>query len=237
MTPFFAHLSLPQNVDTLLFDMDGVLLDSLGLDIQIAGPLFTRYVGRPVAMEPAFIKSIFAYDPKKFLELIFDRVELEGPVPNRDEIFPKMHEEYLQLRRTTPFPLLPGVKELLEHTAAKNFKRACVSNNPVVEVRNILKTSGIIGYFTEVVGNDMSDGDKPLRKKPAPDTYLFAASKFGSKPENCAVFEDSALGCMAGLAAGMHVVGLLTGSADKGDLQKLSPSPQQIFKNFTEQAA
>src|SRR6185369_10878240 len=116
--------------------------------------------GRKVEMDAAFIKSIFAYDPKKFLELIYDRVELDGPVPPREKILPGMMEEYLQLRRTTPFPLLPGVAELLKEATAKNFKRACVSNNPVAEVRNILKTSGIDQNFTQIVGNDMSANGK-----------------------------------------------------------------------------
>ncbi|HVY12604.1 MAG TPA: HAD family phosphatase, partial [Alphaproteobacteria bacterium] len=150
---------------------------------------------------------------------------------------PPLLEEYMHLRRTTPIPLLPGVKEALAAGAKLGLKMAVVSNNPQAEVDAILKTAGIHASFNAVIGNDLVINGQKLRKKPAPDFYLHGCTTLGITPQHAAVFEDSALGCQAGIKAGCHVVGLLTGSASLTELHTLQPKPAQILPNLLEPPA
>ena len=64
--------------------------------------------------------------------------------------------------------------------------------------------------------------------KPHPDCYLKAAARFGAKPEECVVYEDSFNGLKAGRAAGMHVVGLATTNA----AEAIAPLCDEVINNY-----
>lgn len=227
MKPFFAHLALPAPTDTLLWDMDGVLIDSLQHDIAICDALFSRHLGRAIRFSPDFIRSIFALDPAMFIDALL------AQAGERTDNKKNLLDDYLELRRTTPFPLLPGVEDALKAATALGFKQGVVSNNASKDIERILKRAGIAQHFSAIIGNDVEKNGQRLRKKPAPDTYLFACETLGALPQKAAVFEDSVLGCTAGLEAGAYVIGLLTGSAGQKELEELKPkAPQQILPNL-----
>lgn len=226
-------LMLPEKCHALLWDMDGVLIDSLGLDQTICAALFTHYVGRPVVFSHALIRSLFALDPARFIDALMVEVEKESAVTHRDSVAEDILNAYEEVRRTARFPLLPGVHDTLVAAQRADVPCAVVSNNPSADLHKILRGAGIYDFFDVVVGNDEMAGGRKLQKKPAPDTYIYAAEKLGVMAKDCVVFEDSVLGCRAGLAAGAYVIGLLTGSADRADLEGLTPkAPQQILDNL-----
>jgi HAD superfamily hydrolase (TIGR01509 family) len=235
MKSLFNHIQAPPSTTALLWDMDGVLLDSLQLDIDILNPLFTRHMKQAVTLDIAFIKSIFAYDPTRFVEKIFDHLEERNiKCEERATLSPTLLKEYKHLRCTTPIPLLPGVREALEAAQKLGLKQAVVSNNPQKDLLAILKLANLDDYFSEIVGNDLTPGGRALQKKPAPDFYLYACEALQVPPARAVVFEDSALGCTGGLAAGCYVIGLLTGSASEEELRALTPPPHALFKNLVE---
>jgi HAD superfamily hydrolase (TIGR01509 family) len=234
MKPLFNQVQIPPSTTALLWDMDGVLLDSLQLDIDILNPLFSRYLKQTVALDIGFIKSIFAYDPTRFVDKIFDHLEERGmKCEERTTLSPTLLKEYKHLRCTTPIPLLPGVRAALEAAGKLGLKQAVVSNNPQNDLLAILKLAELDGYFSEIVGNDLTPGGRSMQKKPAPDFYLYACEALQVPPARAVVFEDSALGCTGGLAAGCYVIGLLTGSASEDELRALTPPPHAIFENLT----
>ncbi|MBI3419091.1 MAG: HAD family phosphatase [Proteobacteria bacterium] len=238
MKPLCCHLRIPETTRALLWDMDGVLLDSLGLDLQLSVALFSRTLQKPVTLSADFIRGIFAYDPARFVEKIFDQLEAEhGKFASRTRVSPGLLEEYLHLRRTSLIPLLPGVTEALGAAQKLGLRQAVVSNNPQFEVEAILKTAGLEKSFAALIGNDLTIHGKALRKKPAPDFYLHGCERLGASPQQAVVFEDSTLGASAGLAAGCHVIALLTGSAGIAELRALSPAPHQVFSNLLSEAA
>lgn len=109
---------------------------------------------------------------------------------------------YLELvNRMTPANLLPGAVNLLAELRAAGIRIAIASaskNAPLVLER--LK----IGPAIDAV----VDGNTPARSKPAPDLFLTAAQALEVLPDDCIVVEDAAVGIAAGIAAGMHTLGL-----------------------------
>jgi beta-phosphoglucomutase-like phosphatase (HAD superfamily) len=79
------------------------------------------------------------------------------------------------------------------------------SNAEPANLEFVLREAGLSHYFQAVV-----DGHQVRHGKPHPEVYLVAAERLGIAPANAVVFEDSATGVEAGLAAGMRVVGIGT---------------------------
>ncbi|MEZ4526625.1 MAG: HAD-IA family hydrolase [Desulfobacterales bacterium] len=216
MTYIAQRLLLPESVRAILWDMDGVLLDSLGLDQQICDEILHPYFGTHIRLGKAFIRSLFAYHPEDFWRLILDHVKKEYGIAETEKYFDEILRKYCEIRNNSVFETNPGIREILTDARKKGLKLAVVSNNPTADVKQVLDLSGILAYFDLVVGNDVHDN---LKKKPAPDTYLFAAESLHVRPEHCAVIEDSVIGAQAGRASGAFVIGVATGGADFADLE------------------
>ena len=204
------RLCIPQSTQAILWDMDGVLIDSLNLDFQICEPLLQKQFGQPITLTKAFIRSLFAYDAPTFWGYILDYVAENYAIANPHQALDNILVKFTEARHTATFELNPGIAEILEDARQQGLKLAVVSNNTTQEVEKVLKNSGIFDKFDKVIGNDI----EKLEKKPAPDTYLFAARCLEVKPEYCVIVEDSLVGAQAGHRAGGYVVGVATGGAE-----------------------
>ncbi len=204
------RLYIPQSTQAILWDMDGVLIDSLSLDFQICDQLLQKQFGQPITLTKAFIRSLFAYDAPRFWGYILDHVAENYAIPNPHQTLDAILVDFNQARHTAVFELNPGIAEILADARKQGLKLAVVSNNTTEEVEKVLNNSGIFDQFDKVIGNDI----EKLAKKPAPDTYLFAARCLGLKPEQCVIVEDSLVGAQAGYQAGGFTIGVATGSAD-----------------------
>lgn len=220
-------LWLPDETNAILFDMDGVLLDSLGLDLSLCGELLKKHLGKPVNLSKDFIRSIFAYHPPEFWQRIFAFVETEQGVTAADAVQDAVLAEYNQARNESVFPVNPGIVELLIGCRAQGIKTAVVSNNPTEDVHKIVMQSGIAEYFDLIVGNDLHN----LRPKPAPDTYIYAANLLEVPPAQCAVIEDSLLGAEAGSKAGCFTIGVATGGTAFAALEQ-SNYIRRVYSSF-----
>jgi len=179
---------------TVLFDFDGVLVDTEWAIYDAWHRTFQRH-HHPLPLEvyTQCIGSDFAtWSPKTHLEeltsLSFDWHDLDA----------KRQEEIMaDLAQEGP---MPGVIALLSRLKEAGVKCAVVSSSSHDWVDTWLEKLGLTGWFQEVVCR----GDAP-RIKPAPDLYLEAVKRFGEKPENCLVIEDSLNGVKAANAAGCPV--------------------------------
>jgi HAD superfamily hydrolase (TIGR01509 family) len=186
--------------DLVIFDCDGVLVDSERLAIRTEVEILTglgwplteadiveRFVGRSAAHMQGEIE--------RHLGRSIDW-EAEFEVHYRSEFE----------RELAP---VPGVVAALDHIAIPN----CVASSGSHERMRF--TLGLTGLFARFEGRIFSVDDV-ARGKPAPDIFLYAAAQMGTPPDRCAVIEDSISGVTAGLAAGMTVfafAGGVTGSA------------------------
>jgi HAD superfamily hydrolase (TIGR01509 family) len=98
-------------------------------------------------------------------------------------------------------PLLPGVQELLRDARDLGLARACASSSSSGWVEGWLARHGIRELFDAIVTRD-----HVARVKPDPELFLLAASRLGVPADGCLVFEDSANGMRAAIAAGMRCV-------------------------------
>lgn len=216
------RLEIPQKTSAILWDMDGVLIDSLGLDLIVCNDLLQAKFGSQVELSREFIKSLFAYDVPTFWKFILEKIETDFYLP-KDKTAPSYEELlnlYYQKRQNYPFETLPGIKEILAATLKPNIKIAVVSNNPRAEIEKILKNSGLGQIpFSAIIGTDEKINDQNINPKPAPDMYLAGIAKLAVEAKNCVVIEDSVLGVQAGRRAGCYVVGVGTGGGTIRELE------------------
>lgn len=179
----------------LIFDMDGVMIDSNPLH----GTVWREYLKR-------FAISADNLDTrmqgKRNDEIVR---ELFGPRLSEAEVFAHgAGKESLYRARMTPHleaNLMPGLRQMLERN--RFIPMGVGSNAEPANIDLVLDGSGLRTYFGAVV-----DGHQVANPKPAPDIYLRVAAELGIVPANCVVFEDSAAGIAAGRAMGGRVVGV-----------------------------
>ena len=195
----------PLNVEEMsdlkgvLFDMDGVLLDS-EVFICRAGVEMFREKG-------------YTVDPEDFLEFTgMGENRYLGGVAEKHRIpfelakdKSRTYEIYRRLVRGK-LSLLPGVVNFMQHCRERGLRMALASSADRIKIDINLDETGISAdtFDTIVSGLDIE------HKKPAPDIFLKAAANLGIPPMECLVVEDAISGVAAGKAAGCRVLALTT---------------------------
>ncbi|HEX5957558.1 MAG TPA: HAD family phosphatase [Hyphomicrobiaceae bacterium] len=218
------RLYLPAGTAAILWDLDGTLVDSFGLDLEVCGRILSEHAGRPVAIPVQVLREGFAMSGSDFWPFLFRSLDIAAPAVALEAA----HNEWLAQRLARSFPVNEGIPEILNAAKAAGLRQAVVSNNPQHEVVQILTNSGLLGRFEVVVGNDGSG----RAKKPAPDSYLYAATALGLDAGRCAAVEDSVLGLTAARAAGAYVVAVASG-AELFETLKASRLADACYQRFT----
>jgi HAD superfamily hydrolase (TIGR01509 family) len=180
-------------IGAILFDMDGVLMDSEPLHLRatqfVLGDRASSFTERD---NLAFVG---ATDPEMFrvLRILFD---LSAPT---DELVSRKREHLIALVRAEGRPL-PGVPEVPLGLRESGLRLGLVSASARPVIDAVLRALDLDRAFDTIVS-----GDEVARGKPAPDGFLMAARRLGTDPERCLVVEDSRNGVLAGKAAGMTV--------------------------------
>ena len=173
----------------LLFDLDGVLIDST--------PAVTRVWSR-WAVEHNF-------DPETVVHLAHGRPSrstIGELLPDADIAAEDRIVERWEMEDTEGVVFLPGAQRLLESLPRDRWTIATSCTRALAEVR--LRAAGLPIPDTMVTSSDVTHG------KPHPEPYLKAAAKLGVRPEDCIVVEDAPAGVQAGKAAGARVIGFPT---------------------------
>jgi HAD superfamily hydrolase (TIGR01509 family) len=223
------RLSIPSNAAAILWDMDGVVLDTLTFDYEICNKLLESHAGVGAQVSRAQIRAFFPYDLAEFWKRILEACRPELSADKRAGLIAELVKVHVAAREATTFKPNPGVEQILQAARAASLKLAVVSNNPTAEVNAILSRSGVLQWFDNVIGNDVPN----IAKKPAPDPYLHAAKVLGGRPQDCVVVEDSLLGAESGRRAGCFTVGVATGAATFEDLEK-SGFADRVYSSFAE---
>lgn len=185
------HASKENTVKGVLFDMDGVVLDT--------EKLYTRFwqeaaqsLGYPMTKEQALgMRSLNRGAGVAKMQSYFgESVDYEAIRNKRMELMDAFVErEGVEIK--------PGIQELLDFLDAKGIKRAIATSSPLERTRKYLDSVGLAGRFDELISGYMVE-----KGKPEPDIYLYAAAKLGLNPEECMVLEDSPTGILAAYRAG-----------------------------------
>lgn len=180
-------------IDAVIFDMDGLLVDSerLGLTAMHACGL-KQHTELPLDMIRKTLGSNAA-SSSAFYHTHF-------PSLDTDQLFHDYRDAMHALALEGKVPLKKGARELLAVLREAGIPCAVASSSGPDTIRLYLTRLDILDFFAVLVS-----GGKGIPSKPSPDIFLRAADMLGAKAENCLVLEDSINGVKAGRSAGMQV--------------------------------
>ena len=181
------------DIDAVIFDMDGSLVDSMwmwrAIDIEYLG----RYgIALPEDLQTKIEGMSFGETARYFKE--------HFPIPESTE---EIMEEWNRMawdKYMYEVPLKKGIPVFLAGCRDSVIKLGIATSNSRVLVENVAGVHNLRDYFSCIMtGTDVERG------KPSPDIYLAVAEGLGVSPERCLVFEDITAGILAGKNAGMRV--------------------------------
>ena len=199
----------------VLFDLDGVLLDTEGIYTDFWQAIDDKY---PTGV-PGFAHIIKGSNLTTILDTYYPDKELQ-------KIIIDILDDFEKEMKYRPFPdAITFVKEL----KSAGIPTCIVTSSSMLKMNNAFEQ---LPGFRELF-DGLITGDMVKNCKPNPEGYLLGAQQIGVKPENCYVFEDSLQGIQAGLNAGCKVVALTTTVA-REYIEKLKADKiMNSFADFT----
>jgi HAD superfamily hydrolase (TIGR01509 family) len=187
-----------ERVDLVIFDCDGVLVDSEVISCRAHAETLTRH-GYPITSEQVLTRFLGVSDREARQTI---ETELGRKLP--DDFETQMKQAALR-RYADDLQSIPYVSEAIATIALPK----CVASSGTPEkIRHGLTCAGIY----DLLAPHIFSAAQVKRGKPAPDLFLFAAKQMRASPERCIVIEDSIPGITGALAAGMTVLGFNGGS-------------------------
>jgi HAD superfamily hydrolase (TIGR01509 family) len=186
------------SVELVIFDCDGVLVDSEVISCRAHADVLTRH-GYPIDAEQVFHRFLGRSTRQANLEI---EAELGHSLPDiyhsdlQDELFRSFAAD------------LTAVPHIHEALAAISRPICVASSGSQQRMRVSLGRAALYDRFAP----NIFSASQVTRGKPAPDLFLFAASEMKASPERCIVIEDSVAGVSGAVAAGMTVFGFCGGS-------------------------
>lgn len=198
-------------VSGIIFDMDGVLIDSERQSNE--GWLWAA--GQLGVDMPMWLIDSFKGAPAELCCKFFD--DYYKGVIDYWEAKELRTQHVYKIRETEGIPVKKGVKDIFEYIRNNGLKCAVATSTRRESAEKTLHEIGVWDYLDAVVY-----GDEVERGKPEPDIFLRAAKAIGVNPSEAVVVEDSINGIKAGYAAGMRVVHIPDTIAIDDDIRKLT---------------
>jgi HAD superfamily hydrolase (TIGR01509 family) len=182
-------------IDAVVFDLDGVIIDSEQLWDEVREGLARERGGHWSEQAQADMMGMSSTEWSRYLH---EAVGLaEPPEEINREVVRRMLDRYSER-----LPLIDGADDAVKRLAAHwPLGVASSSNRELID--RVLEVSGLAPYFKATVSSEEVE-----RGKPAPDVYFEAARRLGVEPSRSVAIEDSASGIRSAHAAGMHVVAI-----------------------------
>ncbi|RGL30331.1 MULTISPECIES: HAD family hydrolase [Paenibacillus] len=197
-------------VKAVIFDMDGVLVDSEPIYFEVERSSFAHF-GAPMTEEEHH--TYVGVTLESMWRQVLDRHQLthtlaEALAYHRKNVMQTItaHEGLVAIN---------GLERWLDWLREKGIPVAVASSSPRSLIDLIMEKTGLGRYFDiRITGEEVSQG------KPAPDIFLYAAELLGIAPAHCIVIEDSRNGVHAAKSAGMRCIGLHNPGSGQQDLSK-----------------
>ena len=201
----------------VIFDMDGVLIDS-GAHHRDAWRLLLGDIG--VEPPPEYWRLTIGRPAEEAVPLVLGRAVDRAEAV---ELAARKRDLYAQLAARGMLPIR-GAPAFVAALAARTVPRAVATSASRRDVDTLLGELGLLRYFDIVVtAEDVQWG------KPNPEVYLKAAAGLGLAPRRCLVFEDSLVGVHAARNAGMRVIGLTTAHSGR---ELLAAGAERAIEDF-----
>jgi HAD superfamily hydrolase (TIGR01509 family) len=182
-------------ISAIIFDLDGVLLDSEQVWDEVREQLVRERGGR---WHEQAQREMMGMSSTEWARYMHDQLGVPDPPEEISaEVVRRLEDRYRER-----LPLIEGAPEAVERLAANwPLGLASSSNRELIDL--VLDLGGLARFFRVTVSSE-----EVARGKPAPDVYLEAARRLGAPPERSVAIEDSENGIRAGKAAGMRVVAI-----------------------------
>lgn len=198
MTAPTSNVQPPASVQAVLWDLDGVIVDSGPYHLQAYRWLLAQ-------------RGIQLSDERYYTRLFGRRNwdilrDVLGPLPDGEvhALAEQKEAKFRELARGR-ITALPGAVDLLNRAHEAGLRQSIVSSTPRANIEMIVQSLAIEGCLDAIVGEEDS-----VRGKPDPQPFTTAADRLGVLYGRCVVIEDAPEGIAAGKAAGMRTIGVAT---------------------------
>lgn len=194
-------------INAVIFDLDGVLIDS--------EPLHCR-------ADTKLLKELGADPPSNYFDrftgwtdaAMWEAIKTDYHItPSIDQLMKMQIPIKLNLLWEGDYKAIPGIIELLEEIKTVHLPIAIASSSPKIFIEAVVEKIGIKQYFKILIS-----GEETERSKPEPDIFLKAALLLNVNPAECLVVEDSKSGTIAAKKAGMKCIGYQNFNSGNQDL-------------------
>ena len=196
-------------MEAVIFDMDGVLIDSEPLHFEVDQLVLRKlniYEGK------SYLERFVGYTNPAMWQIIKEEFSIESTIEELIELQMTVKLSHLE---QSNYEAIEGIKELLKELQSYNVPIAIASSSPRIFIEAVIKKIQIVEYF-----QDWISGEEVPKSKPEPDVFLKAAELLNVNPERCMVIEDSKSGTIAAKSAGMKCIGYKNVNSGNQDLSK-----------------
>lgn len=195
--------TLWHNIEAVIFDMDGIIIDSMHFWQQAEEEIFGRL---GITLSPELCARTAAMTTTEVTRFWYEMAPWTGPT--LDEVAAEVIRYVGELIHTKG-EAIEGVQHTIQQLHARGYRLGLATNAPVQLIPIVLNKLGLEPYFTYC-----ASGEDEEQGKPHPAIYLKVARELATAPEQCLVFEDSFFGATAAKCAGMRVIALQPEPAD-----------------------
>jgi AHBA synthesis associated protein len=200
-----------RRLDAVIFDLDGVLVDSHEVMGQAFAVAYAEVVGPGPAPFPEY---------QRYQGLYFPEIMRRMGLP------PAMQDPFVResTRLADQVPVIDGMVDLLEQLRADGLGLAVATGKSGVRARSLLRTLKLLDYFDHVIGSD-----EIAEPKPAPDIALRALELLGTPPEAAAMVGDAPADILCARRAGVAAIAATWATVDEAGL--LGAGPEVVLRH------
>lgn len=196
-------------MEAVIFDMDGVLIDSEPLHFEV-DQLVLRKLN--IQEGKSYLEKFVGYTNPAMWQIIKEEFSIESTIEELIELQMTVKLSHLE---QSNYEAIEGIKELLEELKSFKVPIAIASSSPRIFIESVIKKIHIVEYFQNWIS-----GEEVPKSKPEPDVFLKAAELLNVNPERCVVIEDSKSGTIAAKSAGMTCIGYKNVNSGNQDLSR-----------------
>ncbi len=210
-------------IRTVIFDMDGVIIDTEPIHHHA---FFTQFAELGITVSDALYASFLGSSTRN----VFQQLRQEFNLPQEvDELLRRKRELFnLKFDTDASLDLLLGVRALIEDIQRRGIQMVLASSASKATIARVFDRFGLAPYFTHRVS-----GEDFAQSKPNPEIFLHAASLAETPVTECIVIEDSANGVAAAKAAGIYCIGYASPHSAGQDLRLAD----RVIQDFAELSA